>query len=66
MIYKKLIGKTPLRLVYGQEAVIPMEYIVPNLRIIVVTEMVDRDVIEECLVQLIALEEDFFLVGFHQ
>jgi len=30
---KKLIGQTPLRLVYGIEVVMPMEYIVPSLRI---------------------------------
>ena len=30
---KKLTGNTPFRLVYGQEVVIPMEYIVPSLRV---------------------------------
>ena len=30
---KKLIGHTPFNLVYGQEAVMPMEYILPSLRI---------------------------------
>ena len=28
---KKLIGHTPFRLAYGQEAIMPMEYIVPSL-----------------------------------
>ena len=28
---KRLTGYTPFRLVYGQEAVVPMEYIVPSL-----------------------------------
>lgn len=46
---KKLTGKIPFRLIYEQEAVIPMEYIVPSLRIATVTEMEDCDVIEECL-----------------
>lgn len=63
---KKLIGKTLFRLVYGQEVVMPMEYIVTSLRIIAVTEMVDCDYMEEHLVQLLALEEDRFLVGFQQ
>ena len=38
---KKWIGHTPFRLVYGQEAVMPMEYIVPSLRISAFTEMDD-------------------------
>jgi hypothetical protein len=46
--------------------VMPMEYIVPNLRITTVTEMEDRDFMEEHLAQLLALEEDHFLAGFHQ
>ena len=28
---KRLTGQTPFKLVYGKEAVIPMEYIVPSL-----------------------------------
>lgn len=28
---KKLMSQTPFRLVYGKEAVMPMEYIVPSL-----------------------------------
>jgi len=39
---KKLIEQTPFRLVYGVEAVMPMEYIVPTLRIAALTRMVDR------------------------
>ena len=41
-----LIGQTPFRLVYGQEVVMPMEYIVPSLRVTVLTEMIDVDVVE--------------------
>jgi len=48
-IYNKLTGKTPFRLVYGQEAVMPLEYIVPSLRITIVTEMEDCDIMKECL-----------------
>jgi len=46
---KKLTRKTPFRLVYGQEEVMPMEYIMPSLRIAVVTEIADRNVMEEHL-----------------
>ena len=38
---KKLIGHSPFRLEYGQEVVMPMEYIVPSLRVAALTDMVD-------------------------
>ena len=63
---KKLIGHTPFSLVYGQEAIMPMEYILPNLRIAQITGMTDTDTAEERLAQLLTLEEDRFIVGFHQ
>ena len=63
---KKLTGHTPFSLVYGQEAVMPMEYIIPSLRIAQITEMVDTETMNERLVQLLALEEDRFIAGFHQ
>jgi len=47
---KKLTGQTPFRLVYGIEAVIPMEYIVPRLRIAAFKEMADHETLEEQLV----------------
>lgn len=37
-----------------------------SLWIISVTDMVDQDTMEECLMQLVELEEDHFLLGFHQ
>lgn len=62
---KKLIGQTPFHLVYGKEAVMPMEYIVPSLWIAVTTSMADRRALEESIVQLEELEEEWFLAGFH-
>ena len=54
-------------MVYGKEEVIPMEYIVPSLRTIsVVTGMDDTKALEERIAQLIHIEEDCFIVGFHQ
>ena len=44
---KNLTCHTPFRLVYGQEAIMPMEYIVPSLRVSTITEMNDVDVVEE-------------------
>ena len=52
---KKLTGHTPFRLVYGQEAVMPMEYIVPSLRISAFTEMDDPAIITERLKQILEL-----------
>lgn len=63
---KKLIGQTPFRLVYGVDAIMPMEYIVPILRIAALMDMADLEALEEQLAQLMELEEDRFLVGFHQ
>ena len=44
----------------------PMEYIIPSLIISQITEMADIDTMNEILVQLLALEEDRFIAGFHQ
>ena len=63
---KILKGKTPFKLVYGKEAVMPMEYIVPSLRIVAMTGMADEAVLEECLAHMVQLEEDRFLAVFHQ
>jgi hypothetical protein len=38
---KKLTMQTPFKLVYGLEAVVPMEYLVPSLRIAAFTDMDD-------------------------
>ena len=63
---KKLTGHTPFRLVYGQEAVMPMEYIVPSLRISAFTEMDDPNIITERMTKILELEEDIFIAGFQQ
>ena len=63
---KKLTGHTPFSLVYGQEPIMPMEYIIPSLIIAQITEMDDTDTMNDKLAQLLALEEDRFIAGFHQ
>jgi transposase InsO family protein len=63
---KKLTMQTPFKLVYGLEAVVPMEYLVPSLRIAAFTDMDDTGTVQERLVQLVELEEDIFIAGFHQ
>ena len=44
----------------------PMEYIVPSLRIATTTGMDDTVALEECAAQLIQLEEYHFIASFHQ
>jgi hypothetical protein len=63
---KKLIGKTPFRLVYGKEAVVPLEYLIPSLFIAAITNMKKRGTTQERLSQLMELEEDKIMVGFHE
>ena len=60
-----MTSQTPFRLLYGQEVVMPMEYIVPSLKVSTITEITDVDVVEERLLQLIHLEEELFIAGFH-
>ena len=58
--------KTPFKLVYGKKAFIPMDYIVPSLRIATKIGMDDEGELEEFLAQLVQLEEDRFITGIHQ
>ena len=44
----------------------PMEYIVPSLRIAIATSMDNVKALEERVAQLIQLEDDLFIAGFHQ
>jgi hypothetical protein len=63
---KQLIGYTPSKLVYGQEAVVPLEFLVPSLRIATITNITERGAIQERLSQMMIMEEDRILAGFHQ
>jgi len=60
------MGKTPFRLVYVVEVVMPMEYIVPTLHITMLIGMMNRGALEERLAQLEELEEEQVLAKFHQ
>jgi hypothetical protein len=44
----------------------PMEFIVSSLCIAAITDLSDSSAIEERLSQLLQLEEDRFVAGFHQ
>ena len=50
--YKKLTRQTTFKLVYGIEAVMLMEYIVPIFCIVAFTGMADHGALEERLTQL--------------
>jgi len=63
--FKKLTGKTPFRLVYGQEFVMPVEYLVPSMCIATLTNLSNSSVEAEIMSQLLELEEDKFNAGFH-
>jgi hypothetical protein len=63
---KKLTTQTPFKLVYGLEVVFPMEYLVPSLRIDAFTNMDDIGIIRERLAQMVELEEEKIMAGFHQ
>jgi len=63
---KKLIGNMPFKLIYGQEAVVPLEFLVPSLCVAAITKMTERGVVQERLNQLLTMEEDQILTGFHQ
>jgi hypothetical protein len=58
--------QTPFKLFYGLKSVFLMEYSVPILRIATFTYMDDIDAVQERLSQLVELEEDRFITGFHQ
>ena len=63
---KRLTGQTAFKLVYGQEVVMPMEYIVPSLCIAAATGMANETTLKEKATQLVQLEEDRFIAGFQQ
>ena len=48
-LHARNLQDTPFSLVYGQEAVIPMEYIIPSLRVAQITGMADTDTMNERL-----------------
>jgi transposase InsO family protein len=39
---KKLTGHTPFKLVYDQELVMPLEFLIPILRVATITQMTER------------------------
>jgi hypothetical protein len=52
--------------VYGQEAMVPLEFSVPSLHVATITNMTERGVVQERLSQLMELDEERILEVFHQ
>jgi hypothetical protein len=63
---KKLTEHMPFKLVYGQEVVVPLEFLVPSLHVVVITHMIERGAVHEILNHLMTMEEYWILEGFHQ
>jgi hypothetical protein len=55
----------PFQLVYGREAVVPIEFLTPILFISQATKMIDDDSIVLRVEELMELEEAGFLEDFH-
>jgi hypothetical protein len=66
MTCKKLTSHTPFRLVYRKKSVVPLEFLVPNLRVAVITNMTERGIVKDRLNQLMIMEEYRILAGFPQ
>lgn len=49
---------TPFRLTYGLEAIVPMEYIVPSLRIVIEEKWSEQESLPFRMVGLMQLEQD--------
>lgn len=65
-ISQKLTRHTHFILVNRQEEVMPMEFIVPIFHIALMTGLTDRNMAEKILEDLMPLEEDCFVTGYHQ
>jgi hypothetical protein len=59
---KKITWKTPFRLVYGQEVVVPLEYLIPSMHVASITNMIERGTTQEILSQLMELEDNMIMV----
>jgi transposase InsO family protein len=44
---KTLSGHTPFKLIYGQEAMLPLEFLVPNLHVATITHMTECGIVHE-------------------
>ncbi|XP_059076953.1 uncharacterized protein LOC131876154 [Cryptomeria japonica] len=57
MTYKVTTGQTPFQLMFGQEVVVPVEFMVPSLRITIDNRVGDMESLQEKLYALSKLDE---------
>lgn len=62
---KRLNNQTPFQLLYGREAIVPVEFIIPNLLVAMSLQLSEEDSLKEKLHELQGLEEERFLAEFH-
>lgn len=55
--YKATTGHTPFHLMYGQEAAMPMEHIVPSLRVAIQNRLGNEESLKERLYTLLKLDK---------
>jgi hypothetical protein len=63
---KRLTKCTLFILVYGKEVVMPLEFVVPSLRVSLTTQMTNDQSLQHRLDELMELEEDQIMAGFNQ
>jgi hypothetical protein len=63
---KKIHRYTPFQLVYGKEAMVPVEFITMSLYIAQITHMSKEELVSQRLMELQELGETMFLADFHQ
>ena len=56
--FKVSIGLTPFKLVYGLEAMVPMEFVTPSLRIDLTERLLLEESLQNRVEELLSLEED--------
>jgi hypothetical protein len=50
----------------AKKAIVPIEFLMPSLRVAAITQMKERGAVHERLNQLLSIEEDQILTRFHQ
>jgi hypothetical protein len=61
-----MTSHTPFKLVYGQEAVVRLEFLIPSLCVETITQMTEQGTVQERWNNLLLMEDDRILAGFHQ
>jgi hypothetical protein len=51
---------------YGQEEIVSLEFLIPILRIAAIKQIIERGAVQETLNQLLSMEKERILAGFHQ